>query len=367
MSGNDDTTSCYDLESDREKLETSLNKVPEEDWDSTPTSVRNVVSALLKLEQDTRTELEKVTKDRVGDRCSAERLVKLLNRAIVSNTKDSLTGLPNAVGFNDKASILFGYIKNPHTDPRQGTPIVRTAIALDLDGFKGINDAFSHEAGDKALQFVAKFLKEKLPKNHIIARTGGDEFKIMFDGDETQARKKLNELRKDFDSAWAKEAIADKAFLSFSFGTHPISKTDDKIENSFVNADINASFEKNAEYNPTKMQFMLPEKNETGANIKINGKTQWTQTIVPDSKMDRAAQFYAQFNPKSRTYQYRPLDREGNPVKVDGNDLVINVKDSRHQLAVQAYVRGETQDQTGLPKAAIAHEKKLNAPILQVG
>jgi diguanylate cyclase (GGDEF)-like protein len=57
-----------------------------------------------------------------------------------------------------------------------------TALAvlfMDLDGFKPINDRLGHEAGDIALQEVAKRLSSVVRETDTIARVGGDEFVIV--------------------------------------------------------------------------------------------------------------------------------------------------------------------------------------------
>lgn len=52
------------------------------------------------------------------------------------------------------------------------------AVALDLDGFKPINDRYGHATGDEILrQFVSR-LQQQLCSNELLARTGGDEFII---------------------------------------------------------------------------------------------------------------------------------------------------------------------------------------------
>lgn len=48
---------------------------------------------------------------------------------------------------------------------------------LDLDGFKGVNDAFGHTAGDRVLQEVARRIVERCPGE--VARIGGDEFAFV--------------------------------------------------------------------------------------------------------------------------------------------------------------------------------------------
>jgi len=50
---------------------------------------------------------------------------------------------------------------------------------LDLDGFKGVNDKFGHEIGDKLLQCVANNVLTLLREHEYLYRIGGDEFCIL--------------------------------------------------------------------------------------------------------------------------------------------------------------------------------------------
>ncbi len=57
------------------------------------------------------------------------------------------------------------------------------AVALDLDGFKAINDTLGHAGGDALLISLADKLKKTaggLPGNNLVARVGGDEFVLLF-------------------------------------------------------------------------------------------------------------------------------------------------------------------------------------------
>jgi diguanylate cyclase (GGDEF)-like protein len=56
-----------------------------------------------------------------------------------------------------------------------------SAITLDFDGLKSINDSFGHSAGDEALIDSVRIIKKNVRKNDIVARTGGDEFIIISD------------------------------------------------------------------------------------------------------------------------------------------------------------------------------------------
>jgi diguanylate cyclase (GGDEF)-like protein len=52
-------------------------------------------------------------------------------------------------------------------------------LMIDLDDFKGINDAFGHDIGDEALKEVARVLQENCRKIDVVGRYGGDEFLLI--------------------------------------------------------------------------------------------------------------------------------------------------------------------------------------------
>jgi diguanylate cyclase (GGDEF)-like protein len=54
-----------------------------------------------------------------------------------------------------------------------------SAISIDLNDFKSINDNFGHDIGDNALTTSAELLKSCIRSNDFIARYGGDEFCIV--------------------------------------------------------------------------------------------------------------------------------------------------------------------------------------------
>ncbi len=60
-------------------------------------------------------------------------------------------------------------------------------LAIDLDGFKPINDEYGHQAGDEVLIKLAEEVGATVRRNEIFFRVGGDEFAILApDADEEE-------------------------------------------------------------------------------------------------------------------------------------------------------------------------------------
>jgi diguanylate cyclase (GGDEF)-like protein/PAS domain S-box-containing protein len=59
------------------------------------------------------------------------------------------------------------------------TPSMHALYFIDLDGFKQINDAHNHRAGDALLVHVVKQLRSALPAEALLGRFGGDEFVVL--------------------------------------------------------------------------------------------------------------------------------------------------------------------------------------------
>ena len=54
-----------------------------------------------------------------------------------------------------------------------------TLLVIDLDGFKEINDAHGHHAGDELLSQTADAIRGRLRRDDVLARLGGDEFAVL--------------------------------------------------------------------------------------------------------------------------------------------------------------------------------------------
>ncbi|RLQ88766.1 putative bifunctional diguanylate cyclase/phosphodiesterase [Notoacmeibacter ruber] len=83
-------------------------------------------------------------------------------------THDSLTGLPNRLGFSGEIN------KRIRAAKLEGKEFY--LVTFDLKRFKEINDVFGHATGDGLLKSVAERMRGSLRENEYLARLGGDEF-----------------------------------------------------------------------------------------------------------------------------------------------------------------------------------------------
>ena len=91
---------------------------------------------------------------------------------------DALTGLPNRVLFHDRLGVAMAHARRDENKV--------AVLFLDLDNFKRINDSLGHTVGDLLLKEVAVRLVHCLREIDSVARYGGDEFIVLFEGVEQE-------------------------------------------------------------------------------------------------------------------------------------------------------------------------------------
>lgn len=92
------------------------------------------------------------------------------NRMRYENIHDALTGLHKFQYFKQQAEEKLHRMTDGEAC---------AIVMLDLDCFKGINDTFGHDTGDKYLQSFSSVMKD-MPKDHVLtSRRSGDEFCMM--------------------------------------------------------------------------------------------------------------------------------------------------------------------------------------------
>ncbi|MGC8462077.1 MAG: EAL domain-containing protein [Acidimicrobiales bacterium] len=94
--------------------------------------------------------------------------------------QDPLTGLANRRAFEDRLgkALVRRHARNE---------FVAVAL-LDLDDFKGVNDALGHDVGDELLTAVAQRLQHAARAGDTVARFGGDEFLYLAEGLDSRAQ-----------------------------------------------------------------------------------------------------------------------------------------------------------------------------------
>jgi diguanylate cyclase (GGDEF)-like protein len=84
---------------------------------------------------------------------------------------DPLTELASRALLIDRMEqLLAGARRHPH---------LFALLFLDLDGFKRVNDALGHAAGDQVLKQTARCLESSVRETDTVCRYGGDEFVIL--------------------------------------------------------------------------------------------------------------------------------------------------------------------------------------------
>ncbi len=104
---------------------------------------------------------------------------------------DPLTGVANRIALHEYLSQALDRAR------RHGRQLA--LLLLDINGFKGLNDANGHAFGDAVLIQFAEALKNSVRTTDLVARLGGDEFVIVLDDIEpgvgvAAVRAKLAEL-----------------------------------------------------------------------------------------------------------------------------------------------------------------------------
>jgi len=127
---------------------------------------------------------------------------------------DPLTGLPNRRRMQD---VL-------------GTSLADQAVAVlfvDLDGFKPVNDAHGHEAGDDLLRQVAERLRACVRGQDVLSRVGGDEFVVLMPGvyDQADADAMSTRVREAVDAPFL--VAGTEITISASVGVHLAASTSD--------------------------------------------------------------------------------------------------------------------------------------------
>lgn len=147
---------------------------------------------------------------------------------------DAVTGIYNKRFFLDRLKEEFSHAK------RFNIPL--SLLMMDVDFFKKVNDTHGHLAGDCALGYLAKILKEMVRGEDVVARYGGEEFSVILRGTPRKGAHLLAErIRKQVETHPC--AFEDKKMsLTISFGVATLESGNYKTYEAFIEASDKALY-----------------------------------------------------------------------------------------------------------------------------
>ena len=172
--------------------------------------IEDLANSMKKMESD----INQYIEDLIGEQKRNTELRTLVD-------KDPLTGTGNKRAYFEKEEELNNLIKDGKA---------KYAVAMiDLNDLKIINDTLGHEKGDAAIKELANTIKQAFHTSNIF-RVGGDEFVVIYEGDEV---KHISNEEKDFIELMKKN---DKISAAIGTATY-ISSIDNNLEDTFKRAD----------------------------------------------------------------------------------------------------------------------------------
>ena len=135
---------------------------------------------------------------------------------------DGLTGLPNARSVRETLTRMAAQAV------RSGTAL--SAVAVDLDHFKKLNDLHGHQAGDDALAAVGSALRRGLRVGDFAGRWGGEEFLILLPDTDAEGAGTLAQKLRELIAGLAIPAVPSGLTASLGVaGLHEHAATADEL------------------------------------------------------------------------------------------------------------------------------------------
>ncbi len=145
-------------------------------------------------------------------------------------SKDSLTGIYNRRSFMEVSRQLLARAA------RTGEPL--SAVVLDVDHFKHVNDTYGHAVGDDALRTVASACASVLREYDVLGRLGGEEFVVTLPGTTPDEACVMAERLRRHLARVPIQAPGGAFHLTASIGIAGIDPTTDSVEKAVHRADI---------------------------------------------------------------------------------------------------------------------------------
>ncbi|TLN17679.1 sensor domain-containing diguanylate cyclase [bacterium] len=169
---------------------------------------------------------------------SAIQISRLFTEAQALAISDPLTGVYNRRYFFELAG--------QHVASARESNQTASAIMIDVDNYKKVNDTYGHLSGDQILKVVTECFTSVLSEEEILARMGGDEFIILLPNqNRAQAEHVAERLRSTLEHAAIRVKDAEVA-VTASFGVAEIDPARMDLDDMINRADQALYFSKNA-------------------------------------------------------------------------------------------------------------------------
>jgi len=129
-------------------------------------------------------------------------------------THDALTGLVNRVEFERRLVHALASAAAEHSE--------HALCFLDLDGFKKVNDAWGHLAGDELLRQLSAMLRERMRSRDTLGRLGGDEFGLLLEHCRPEKAVRIAEAIRKAIGAFRFTTGAETCRIEASIGVVPV-------------------------------------------------------------------------------------------------------------------------------------------------
>jgi diguanylate cyclase (GGDEF)-like protein len=160
----------------------------------------------------------------------AKAAAELANRELERlATIDPLTGASNRRHFHARAALEI------ERTARFGQTL--TALIIDIDHFKSINDLHGHTCGDAALRRLVETAREELRSNDILARMGGDEFVALLPNTDVVGALGVAERLRNRIANLAIEGEGRRFGITISIGVAAFGPGEETIDSTLTRAD----------------------------------------------------------------------------------------------------------------------------------
>jgi diguanylate cyclase (GGDEF)-like protein len=267
--------------------------------------------------------------------------VRAMQRELEYSAKyDFLTDLLNRSTFFEQGRDIWAKSIN------QERPL--SAVMIDCDYFKRINDTYGHQVGDSVLKSLAAILQEHSRGYDMICRYGGEEFCVLLPGcDETIAVSWAERIRKSFET----EPIlhgGEKINITASFGVAQRSDDMDALARLIEYADQALLFAKEAGRNRTvKYSDVLSDRftsssGQCSLQLLFDGMTAEDVMIplVMTVNIKESVATVADFFAKTRAETLPVVDNQGNFLGLisEKNLLAVVGDKERWQDGIEEFV-----------------------------